>query len=404
MVERTLIRYAAVACVVAGGMLMSGTGAVAVADETGNDGAGTRTTTADAGTQTVDTGTQTVDTGTKPGGVTLPRTSPISPPVMILPSRLAPSTLPEGTTGPFTSPSFTMPGRAASTLPSADTAGKKPAGQQPSVTLVEPDNSQPAVGVIDNSASLEQTSPSLEQTGSSSSSTPKSPTISLVPLVPPGVPMGPPITIKNPLRDLLPIKLDQPILPQLLPPPLVLLLNAIAQHVPLADLLIEPLMSFEVPTFITDVLLSDIVVPTLPLGAMFHAAAVPTGLSLSNPTNWSSPASDAPPPAELAPMGMDMPQEPAPEPGPTRPPAVVDQPQRPNPPPDNSVSPLSEPVAFRAGYSDYLRNAGVAQITAIAVPGAVAILLFSVGGGFIGYRQARAGHVIRAKGIARFLR
>jgi hypothetical protein len=216
--------------------------------------------------------------------------------------------------------------------------------------------------------------------------------------------MGPPITIKNPLRDLLPIKLDQPILPQLLPPPLVLLLNAIAQHVPLADLLIEPLMSFEVPTFITDVLLSDIVVPTLPLGAMFHAAAVPTGLSLSNPTNWSSPASDAPPPAELAPMGMDMPQEPAPEPGPTRPPAVVDQPQRPNPPPDNSVSPLSEPVAFRAGYSDYLRNAGVAQITAIAVPGAVAILLFSVGGGFIGYRQARAGHVIRAKGIARFLR
>ena len=61
-------------------------------------------------------------------------------------------------------------------------------------------------------------------------------------------------------------------------------------------------------------------------------------------------------------------------------------------------------MAFRAGYSDYLRNAGVAQITAIAVPGAVAILLFSVGGGFIGYRQARAGHVIRAKGIARFLR
>ena len=64
MVERTLIRYAAVACVVAGGMLMSGTGAVAVADGTGNDGTGTRTTTADAGTQTV-------DTGTKPDGVTL---------------------------------------------------------------------------------------------------------------------------------------------------------------------------------------------------------------------------------------------------------------------------------------------------------------------------------------------
>ena len=164
MVERSLIRYTAVACVVAGGMLMSGTGAVAVADGTGNDGADTRTTTVDAGTQTV-------DTATKPDGVTLPRspgllwftgskagttprTGPISPPVMILPSRLAPSTLPEGTTGPFTSPSFTMPGRAAITLPSVDTAGKKPAGQQPSVTLVEPDNSPPAGGVIDDSSPL----------------------------------------------------------------------------------------------------------------------------------------------------------------------------------------------------------------------------------------------------------
>ena len=61
-------------------------------------------------------------------------------------------------------------------------------------------------------------------------------------------------------------------------------------------------------------------------------------------------------------------------------------------------------MAFRAGYSDYLRNAGMAQITAIAVPGAAAILIFTVGGGFIGYRQARAGHVIRAEGMSRFLR
>jgi hypothetical protein len=65
---------------------------------------------------------------------------------------------------------------------------------------------------------------------------------------------------------------------------------------------------------------------------------------------------------------------------------------------------MNNPVAFRAGYSEYLRNAGLAQITAIAVPGAVAILLFTVGGGFIGYRQARAGHVIRAERITRFLR
>ena len=210
--------------------------------------------------------------------------------------------------------------------------------------------------------------------------------------------MGPPITIKNPLRDLLPIKLDQPILPQLLPLPLVLLLNAIAEQVPLAGLLIEPLMSFKVPTFITDVLLSDIVVPTLPLGAMFPAATVPTELSVRKPAVLALPVS--PPPAELAPMGMDVAQSPAPQP---EPPPIVEKPLRPNPP-NSSVSPLGEAVAVRAGYSDYLRNAGLAQITAIAVPGAVAILLFTVGGGFIGYRQARAGHVIRAEGIARFLR
>jgi hypothetical protein len=46
----------------------------------------------------------------------------------------------------------------------------------------------------------------------------------------------------------------------------------------------------------------------------------------------------------------------------------------------------------------------MAQVTSLAVPGAAAILLFTVGGGFIGYRQARAGHVIRAEGISRFLK
>jgi hypothetical protein len=97
-------------------------------------------------------------------------------------------------------------------------------------------------------------------------------------------------------------------------------------------------------------------------------------------------------------MGMDVPVAPAQ--GPTSPTGETAGPPT---APHNEVSPLSEPVAFRAGYSDYLRNAGMAQITAIAVPGAVAILLFSLGGGFIGYRQARAGHIIRGEGITRFL-
>jgi hypothetical protein len=60
-------------------------------------------------------------------------------------------------------------------------------------------------------------------------------------------------------------------------------------------------------------------------------------------------------------------------------------------------------MSFRLGYSEYLRTAGVAQIVAVAVPGLAGILLLTAGGGFIGYRQAKAGHAVRTEGIARFL-
>lgn len=376
------MRYAAVACVVAGGMFMGGAGAVAFA-EPGTDGTG-------GSTVTDGTGTQTSDTGPTPGGFSVsrlpilrwfttsptskrPRVGPISPPVMILPPRLGSTTSPNGV---------------------------QPAGQQPSGAAISPDVSQPA-NVVGGIPALEQ----APQDGNQAPSTPASPTISLLPLVPPGVPVGPPLRIKNPLPDQLPIDLTKPIVPQLLPSPLVVILMAVEGRVPLAGLLISPVMNATVPPFFADVviaLLSDIMVPTLPLGAIVPDPTIPNPVSLldSAALSMSLPAS-GPPPPEIAPMGMDVPQAPAPEPTPAPPP--VGPPQRPNPP-DNHLAPLSEQVAFRAGYSDYLRNAGMAQITAIAAPGAVAILLFSVGGGVIGYRQARAGHVIRAEGIARFLR
>jgi hypothetical protein len=166
-----------------------------------------------------------------------------------------------------------------------------------------------------------------------------------------------------------------------------MLLAAIAKHVPLADLVITPLLNMTV--------LSDTGAPALSPGGL-SPATMPFALSNANPALLSP---SRPPPADVAPMGMDVPD--APTPGPT---SQLNETPGPLTAPRNGVSPLSEPVAFRAGYSDYLRNAGMAQITAIAVPGAVAILLFSLGGGFIGYRQARAGHIIRAEGITRFLR
>jgi hypothetical protein len=59
--------------------------------------------------------------------------------------------------------------------------------------------------------------------------------------------------------------------------------------------------------------------------------------------------------------------------------------------------------SFRSGYSDYLRTAGVTEMAALALPGVGGILLLTAGGGFIGYRQAKAGHAVRTEGIARFL-
>ena len=114
----------------------------------------------------------------------------------------------------------------------------------------------------------------------------------------------------------------------------------------------------------------------------------------------------APAPLDFTVFGVDVPEAPlAHIPAPQSPPPGSDQsPAPPSAPPIKNATALSEPVAFRAGYSDYLRNAGIGQITAIAAPGAASILLFTIGGGFIGYRQARAGHLVRTEGLVRFLR
>ena len=66
----------------------------------------------------------------------------------------------------------------------------------------------------------------------------------------------------------------------------------------------------------------------------------------------------------------------------------------------NAVTPA---VSFRAGYGEYLRSAGMPQVAALAVPGVLGMLLVSGAGGFVGYRQAKAGQAVRTRGTARFL-
>ncbi|MEO3759905.1 hypothetical protein ABGB19_16650 [Mycobacterium sp. B14F4] len=60
-------------------------------------------------------------------------------------------------------------------------------------------------------------------------------------------------------------------------------------------------------------------------------------------------------------------------------------------------------TSYRAGYTDYLRSAGLSQLVALAAPGLTGILVLTGAGGLLGYRQAKAGHAVRAGAVARFV-
>lgn len=62
------------------------------------------------------------------------------------------------------------------------------------------------------------------------------------------------------------------------------------------------------------------------------------------------------------------------------------------------------PASFRVGYPQYLREAKVGEVAVFALPGVLGILALTALGGVVGYRQAKAGRVVRAAGTARFLR
>ena len=70
--------------------------------------------------------------------------------------------------------------------------------------------------------------------------------------------------------------------------------------------------------------------------------------------------------------------------------------------PLNPAATLNSP-SYRAGYGEYLRAAGLGQVAAVAVPGLTGILAITAAGGLLGYRQAKAGHAVRASGTGRFV-
>jgi hypothetical protein len=72
--------------------------------------------------------------------------------------------------------------------------------------------------------------------------------------------------------------------------------------------------------------------------------------------------------------------------------------------PANVGSNVAVPAtSYRIGYTEYLRNAGLSQVAALAVPGLAGMLVLTGAGGLVGYRQAKAGHAVHTSGTARFV-
>ena len=143
------------------------------------------------------------------------------------------------------------------------------------------------------------------------------------------------------------------------------------------------------PTYLPAVApFSGLAAPRLPAFAIESLAGPPesdAGFGQAPPAPQGQPdraaTPAAPPPAVPLAGGITPPAAPVPQ-----------RPSAGEPPPEG-----------RLGYPAYLRNADFAQVAAVALPGLAAILGATALGGFLGYRQAKAGFVLRAAGTARFL-
>lgn len=115
-------------------------------------------------------------------------------------------------------------------------------------------------------------------------------------------------------------------------------------------------------------------------------------------TGVDSPAAEAAPaasPALVDPPGVEAVSPAIPElPPPAAPPPLPQQPES-----------VAAPVdSDRTELPNRLPQTNLGRIAATALPGLAGIAALTALGGFLGYRQAKAGYVLRAAGTARFLR
>ena len=104
-------------------------------------------------------------------------------------------------------------------------------------------------------------------------------------------------------------------------------------------------------------------------------------------------------PGGIAPRGLPT------EPVPASPRGAAAEPPagRQAPPAETASNVGAPPASYRAGYSEYLRNAGISQVAALAAPGLAGMVILTGIGGLVGYRQAKAGHAVRTGSAARFV-
>jgi hypothetical protein len=103
--------------------------------------------------------------------------------------------------------------------------------------------------------------------------------------------------------------------------------------------------------------------------------------------------------APMRPIGPSSEPGPRTGPGPGRESATT----RERPPATSAGAGTEMPQSTRVGYPRYLREAKMGEVAAVALPGFAGILALTALGGVVGYRQARAGHVVRTAGTTRFM-
>lgn len=141
--------------------------------------------------------------------------------------------------------------------------------------------------------------------------------------------------------------------------------------------------------------------PTMASPPTLVAGVVSTGVHASTDLSEAAPggAEAAAPPAAAGPP--DAPAA-APAPAVFGPSAPAGPLAAPAPPPRAPEGVAPPPDRTPARLPD-LPSANLGDIAAVALPGLAGIAALTVLGGFLGYRQAKAGYVLRAAGTARFL-